>query len=206
MRIIRKRYLLAVTVLVVVGVAIFGVASSGAWFSDTYKLENNTLAAGTLNVEIRSEGGTTIPLNVQNMVPGEWQPIGTVFQLGMYNLNSPASTIPCKYQMTFSGVVNDPASPALAGVLQVRVRHTFAGTNPPPPEAWPVVYEGAFNSFLIRSTLTPGIVGGGILNINNTHVYVFEFKINDSAGNEYQGASTTFDLQLDAFQVNDPIF
>jgi hypothetical protein len=200
---IRKRYLLAGIVLVVAIVMSIGVATSGAWFTDSYAIENNTLGAGTLQVEIRSEGGTVIPLNIANMQPGEWKPIGTVFQLGMFNLPNPTSTLPCKYQMTFTDVVNNGAA-NLSDVLVVRVRHTFAGT--PNPAAWPVVYTGSFNSFLLRSTVTPGIVGGGILNPNNTHVYVFEFKIDENAGNAYQGTSTQFDLTLTGFQVNDPVF
>jgi predicted ribosomally synthesized peptide with SipW-like signal peptide len=199
---IRKRYLLAATVLVVVAVLAVGAATSGAWFTDVDVVENNTLGAATLDVDIRSEGGTAIPLAVANMQPGEWKPIGTVFQLGMYNMNTPASDIPCKYVISFQGIQDTGAN--LSDVLLVRVRHTFAGTAN--PAGWPVVYEGPFETFLIKSTVTPGIVGGGILNINNTHVYVFEFKIADAADNTYQGASTSFNLQLNAYQVADPVF
>ena len=195
----RKRYLIGAVVLALAAVLVVGVATSGAWFTAQDTQAGNTIGAGKLAVDIRAESGTTLPMVLSNMQPGEWKPIPE-FALGMYNLNSPASTLPCKYRISFANVVPTGAA-NLNNVLTVRVRHTFAGT----PGTWPVVYEGPFDSFLFRSTLD-GAIGGGILNPNITHVFKFEFKIAESAGNEYQGTSVAFNVVLDAFQVNDPVF
>jgi hypothetical protein len=197
----RKRYLILGIVVLVAIIALAGTIGTGAFFTSTAQVQNNTLASGTLKVQINSEGGTAIPLNVQNLEPGVWLPIGQVYELGMYNTG--LSTIPCKYQMTFKNLV-DPNG--LTGKINVRVRHTFAGT--PNPAAWPVVWQSSFAGFNMLSTLPQQgtIVGGGILGVNITHVYVFEFQLDPSADNSYQALTATFSLQMDGYQVGDPIF
>jgi predicted ribosomally synthesized peptide with SipW-like signal peptide len=197
----RKRYLIVGILVVIAIIALVGTLGTGAFFTSTAQVQNNTLASGTLKVQINSEGGTAIPLNVQNLEPGVWLPIGQVYELGMYNTG--LSTIPCKYRMTFQNLVD---ANGLTSKINVRVRHTFAGS--PNPAAWPIVWQGSFSSFDMKSTAPQmgTIVGGGILGVNITHVYVFEFQLDTTADNSFQNLTATFSLQMDGYQVADPIF
>lgn len=199
----RKRYMLLAAFVLVVAVLAFGAVGSGAWFSSTATLDNNTLAAGTLKVTITQEGSQALPFHLTNLEPGTWVPVPLV-ALGAFNNPNPASTLPCKYQLSFTGL-NVTSGPAdLASKIHVRIRHTFAGTADPP--SWPIVMEGTLDSIILQSTLTAGIVGGGILNPNNTHVYKLEFELDPYADNTYQGAALSLDFKVDAYQVLDPIF
>jgi hypothetical protein len=210
MRFPKKKYLLAMTVLGVAVVAVFGMATSGAWWTDTYAIADNTLASSGngFNVEIRPEAGTTLPIHVEDLTPCEWTDPSVV---GVFNL--PDSSCPVKYRLSFTNIVDDPAWPALSKVLCVRVHHYFApyATSGPWVEDSTIVYEGPFRHFVLNSTDDPfgtsegpEIVSGGVLDPNITHVYAFEFQINSHAGNKSQCASTTFDLQVDAYLLNDP--
>ena len=73
---------------------------------------------------------------------------------------------------------------------------------------WVPVYEGPFNDFLMQSTVNgeARLHNGGILPANYTSNYRFTFRLDPSAGNDYQGAKIQFDVKIDAYQPNDPVF
>jgi hypothetical protein len=72
-----KKKLLILVSLLAVGVLVFGMFGSGAFFVDTEKTQNNTFAAGTLDLKING-GDTPVTLfTVSNMAP-DAQPTSNV--------------------------------------------------------------------------------------------------------------------------------
>lgn len=175
-------------------VLISGVVGSSAWFT-SQATDPVTATAGTLHV--RFNGNDATGFTIANMAPGDWS---APFEVFVYN-DAPASSLPLKYRITSAYTGGDGG---MYSLLNVRVRHTFCGT--PNPGSWPVVWGAASLSPLdVRSNATPGIIGNP-LGVNDTHCFYYEFQLDPSAGNAYQGASTTFNLVVDGAQPADPSF
>ena len=204
-----KRMLVAAVVLAAIAIMAFGAISTGAWFTDTDTVANNTLAAGKLDIDLRDAvgSGTVLPINVANMAPSEddWVPVGPAFAMNVYDQNTPVSTLPAKYRFSFVNIVPTGAA-NLNDALRVRLYHGFGG-SPFSGDPW-IVWEGSFNAFVFQSThpMMNTVLNDGIVPVNGSHVYQFKFHLDENAGNAYQGASVQFDLKVDAFQEADPVF
>ncbi len=213
----KKRYLIALIVVVAIGIMVGGAVGTGAWFTDTDSIAGNTLAAGKLQIDLRAGGGgAVVPLEVSGMFPagssdpGAWVPADQTFVLAAYNDKWPEDGItplPLKYQLSFANV---SASGGTGGVqlqnkLWVHLDGWYAGMA---TGAWVPVYEGLFNDFLVQSTVNgeSSSHNYGILEPNHTSLYRFSFRLDPSAGNNYQGAGVEFDVKIDAYQPNDPVF
>jgi hypothetical protein len=59
------------------------------------------------------------------------------------------------------------------------------------------------SNLYINSATTPGVIETS-LGVNITHVYAYEFKLAESAGNIYQNANATFTVTFNATQTNNP--
>jgi len=70
----KKKLMLLVAVLAI-GVMAFGMLGSGAFFTDTEKTQNNTFAAGTLDLKINGGDVPVTIFTVSNMAP-DAQPTG----------------------------------------------------------------------------------------------------------------------------------
>lgn len=190
----RKRMSLLLA-LFTVAVMAYGAIGSSAWFTDG-AVAPVTGTAGTLDIKLN--GANAAGFTVDNMQPGVW---GSQYYLEVYNQNAPVSTMPVKYRIRTPFV--SQSAGGFYDLLWVRVRHTFCGT--PNPTAWPVVAGPVkLNALSMESNATAGIVGGGILGVNISHCYYFEFALDSTAGNAYQGASAAFNLTFDATQVENP--
>lgn len=193
----RTRWLVATLVMLIAGVMAMGAIGSGAWFTDQEVVSPNTITAGKLDIKINAEGGSTLPITLSDLEPGAWaDPIS----LGVYNQNTPLSTMAVKYRFYDAGGSGSVAG--FYGKINVRAAHTFAGT----PGNWCespslVKYEGPLKDLLVESptdAISPSLA------VNNTHVWQLCFQVDSSAGNTFQGASATFDLVFDATQVDNP--
>ncbi len=213
----KKRYLVALIVVVVIGIMAGGAVGTAAWFTDTDSIAGNSLAAGKLQIDLRADGGgAVVPMVVSGMFPAEsgdlgaWVPVGQTFRLNAYNDKWPEDGItplPLKYQLAFANIVpsGGTGGVALQNKLWVHVDGWYGGMA---PGAWVPVFEGPFNDFLLQSTVNGEVRlhNGGILDPNNSSLYRFQFRLDSSAGNDYQGAKIVFDVKIDAYQPNDPVF
>lgn len=172
----------------VVITAMVTIASGATYsvFSDTETVEANTFSAGEVDIEIRGEGSGA--QNFEGMAPGAWtDPV----EYNIYNLSY---SLPVTYGFNASKVSQTEAG--MYGNINVRVRHTYAGTDN--PESWPVVYEGSLKNMEISSSDSISEV----LGTNITHVYYLEYQLDSGAGNQYQGDSVSFDLNFNATQAD----
>jgi predicted ribosomally synthesized peptide with SipW-like signal peptide len=193
-----KRIILGVFSIALVIALVAGVTY--AYFTDTETEENNQLYAGKVNIDLRGDGTHEILLETTQsfkggLVPGLYDP--KIFEMDVYNQGWGVSTIPVKYRFKSEFV-----SQSVGGyweLLKVRVRHTYAGTAN--PSAWPVVYDGLLKDLNVNS-IDHAIAD--YLDPNITHVYYFEYGLDSSAGNIYQGANATFNIVVDATQYNNP--
>jgi len=167
------------------------VAATGAYFTDQQVKGVNTISGGQIKLDIR---GGSLPVTLTGVNPGEWT---GPHQVEVYNTS--LSTTPIKYRFYDEKLTESVAN--LYNKLNVRVRHTHAGT--PNPAAWPVVYEGKLKDLMVNSETTPGIISS-TLGINITHVYQLEFQLDSTAGNEFQNQTAEFNLVFDATQPANP--
>ncbi len=177
-----KKLLLSVFAIGVVSLAAFG--ATRAYFSDQDTVLGNTITTGKVDIDLRGTASTTFHLT--GLMPGVWtQPM----QLEIYNLGN---SYPVKYRMTDRFVSN--TVPNFYNKINLRVRHTYAGTEN--PAEWPVKFTGKLADLSLDSSSSIS----EILGSNITHVYYLEFQLDPSTGNSYMGASATFDLLVDAIQ------
>lgn len=170
-------------------VAAIAVGATGAYFTDQEVVANNTFTAGRVDIDIR--GACSTPQTFTGMAPGVWT---APCEYQIYNL---AHSLPVKYMFEASKVSQTELD--MYDLMNVIVRHTFAGT--PDPSSWPIVYQGPLNGMSINS-IDDAIAD--TLGTNITHVYYLQFQLDPSAGNEYQGDSVVFDLIFDATQADNP--
>ncbi len=174
-------------------VLISGVVGTSAWFT-SQATDPVTATAGKLHVSFNGADATSI--TISNMAPGEWT---NPYEVFVYN--SAPGTLPLKYRLTSAFTGGDAA---MFNKLNVRVHHTYCGTAN--PGSWPVVWgDGALNALDVRSNSSAGIIANP-LDVNITHCFYYQFMLDTSAGNDYQGDSATFNLVVDGAQPADPTF
>ncbi len=180
------------SLLTIVAVGAIATGATGAYFTDQVTVANNHFTAGTkVDIDIRGAGATA--QTFANMAPGVWT---APVEYQIYNL---ADSLPVKYRFQDNRV-----SESMSGFydkINVRVRHTFAGTSN--PEAWPVVFSGPLKNLSITSNVTAGIISP-TLGSNITHVYYLEYQLSSSTGNEYRDATAVADIVFDATQDINP--
>lgn len=187
------------SILLVAGLA---VGITRAYFTEQEKIDENQLYAGKVNIDLRGGGaaGMKVLLDTTQyfkggLVPGLYDP--ALFEVDVYNQGHGVSTIPVKYRFTSQFV-----SESVGGywdLLWVKVHHYYAGTAD--PAGWPVVYTGLLKNLSVNS-IDHAIAD--YLDPNITHVYYFEYGLDSTAGNVYQGANAQFNIVVDATQWNNP--
>jgi hypothetical protein len=203
---VRRKMLL---LLVVAGVAIglIGVVGSAAWFTDEAAVP---MSAAGATLDIQAEAGreglpaarqiyppSTVELTLTNLAPGVWST--DTYMINVQNKNTPASTLSVKYRYR---VEEKTSSTGFFDGIVVKAETGFCLTDATDfTITFPTtVYEGPLSAMEFTNT----DAGKGNLPINNTHCYRFSFKLDDSAGNELQGGTATFDVVIDATQPENP--
>lgn len=189
-----KRILLSLLIIFLAAIGVIGATQ--AYFTEQEVLGVNTLTAGKVDIDLRGDGVHSVLLGTSSgLAPGIYGP--GLFHLEIYNQAGGVSTLPVKYRMTSQYV--GESEPGYWDLIWVKVHHTNAGTAN--PASWPVVYQGLLKNLNLNS------VDNAIadyLDPNITHVYYFEYGLDSTAGNEYQGANAQFNLIVDATQTNNP--
>ncbi len=177
-----------VAIIALVAVLAYGVSSTGAWFTDSAKIENNAISSGNLDLTVW--GG---PFQVSNLEPG-----GEYRSLGVFCAKNEGD-----YDMKWRGYIKDFAgSTALKDKLYIQaiMNPTGAVGNYGPSNAT-LFTDVSFN------TLT-NPANGIIVTDDPTWAftpgswacYDIQVKLSSSAGNIVQGKSLTATLHLDATQ------
>ncbi len=194
-----KKILLSL--LMIATVAVGAIGATQAYFTDREVLGTNTMAAGKVDIDLQGADSVhEVLLNTTQsfkggLAPGQFS--SDIFHMEVYNQGWGVSTLPVKYRIT-----SQYLSQSVGGywdLLWVRVRHTFAGTAN--PSAWPVIYQGLLKDLDINSV---DHAIADYLDPNITHVFYFEYGLDSSAGNAYQGANATFNILVDATQSTNP--
>jgi predicted ribosomally synthesized peptide with SipW-like signal peptide len=183
-----RRSLIVLTLGILVGVMAFGVVGSAAWFTDQDSIEDNSIGAGVLTIDVRSEEGVTQPFTIENLAPGgEWD---GPYPFSIYN----DGTLNALYDIGVGDIVQSVGG--FKNKVDVKLMPYFGGAFADDC-AGPAAYEGPLAGL---SATTSDHVYGDPLLVNWTHPWKICFALDSSAGNGYQGAWATFDIVVNAYQ------
>jgi predicted ribosomally synthesized peptide with SipW-like signal peptide len=171
------------------GVLAYGTVGSGAWFTDSESVPVSA-TAGTLDIDVR--GPAAEGIDIAGLVPGEST---DPFALEIFNQGDTA----VKYRFTAS----ETGGTGLIDYLRVVVSTGNCIGGPTGHDSFPgEVADVAVNDLDVTSLLSIGGASG--LPAGITHCWSFVFYLDESVGNEAQGLDSTFDLVVDATQVDNP--
>lgn len=219
-----KKVLLSLLTIAVVGSLITGGVM--AWFSDTETSQNNTFTAGTLDMTIQDsdEGPRNNPVNASWTSPADWAP-GDTFTTGKIRLENVGSIdinylFITYYNYSWTGDAN------LGNVIEVVEYWEYVpGTtgwfnNIGTPQSlenqmgnqdgtltlyelvdadW--VGDTTWIDYCTGMAYDAGTTGPAII-VGGTYQTYLVLKFMESAGNEYQGASCSFDIDFEGVQDN----
>ena len=166
-----------------------GIVTSGAWFTDTDTVAV-TATSGGINVEW--SGPNANGFTASNLLPANGFDDSPKIPLSVYNTGS--STSPVKYRVTES--MTGESYPGFYDQIWVRVAELHCGAG----ETGLVPYEGP----LAALSFTSSGAKYDPLGINFTACYTLQFALSQTAGNQFQNRTATFDLILDATQPENP--
>ncbi len=155
------------------------VGSTFAWFTDTDMSSGNKIEAGTLKVELW-EGATNLTnTSAPVFTSANWEPgYSDYTDLTLKNTGDLA----LKYQVLFQNIV--PAGDAdITEVLDVYVGNEKVGT-------------------LKALGTTYALANGSLAKLDSVNLDRITVKMQEQAGNQYQGCSVTFDILVRAIQFS----
>ena len=179
----RPKRTIGVLAVVLAGVGV--AVGSGANFTAQSANPSNTFTAGSLSMS-NSKDNAAI-LSASGMKPGDVA-TGTV---DIENTGSIAGT----FSLSRTNLVDTPASPAMSTQLNVLVKDCgdFSGATPTCVAGDPTIYSGTLAAMGASYAL-------GNYAPTDKHRYEFTVTFAASAGDQYEGASSTATFQWDAVQ------
>ena len=136
------------SMLVIVAVAAVGVGATGAYFSDTASITDNTFSTGTLDIRINGQQ-SVVGATFSPMAPGQ---VGTSPQYEINNYGAPwfagPSNLTAKYLALSAANCSDNSS-GLCGLLNIKVEVNRGWPT------WQVAYDGALNGLSNADVLAP---------------------------------------------------
>ena len=165
--------------------AVMLMGSTFAWFTDSVTNQGNKIQAGTLDVQLLENGLDISDSKTPIFDDALWEPgYATGTTLAVKNNGSLA----LKYQLVFSNLV---VTQDLDKVLDVYVLDTYRA---PTAADVPV---GTLADFANGQAIDSGVLAAGTTSADICIV----IKMQEQAGNTYQGAAATFDIALRAVQA-----
>ncbi|MGH8913755.1 MAG: hypothetical protein ACRDZM_04470 [Acidimicrobiia bacterium] len=186
-----QRRLIVLVAGALVGLMAFGALGSAAWFTSQDQVLDNTIEAGTLDVQVF--GG---PFHLENLAPGGPWEGPYVFEIRNQG------TLPALYDISAGGITQ--TVPGFKNKVNVRLYTNFSsGTFGDACEGI-LVYEGALPG--LAGSSTSNAWGNDFLAPNGgwTDPWKICFQLDGSAGNQFQGAEATFDILVDGYQPEAP--
>jgi spore coat-associated protein N len=190
LKVLADRPRLALGALLTLLLAAAAVVGSGADFTASSANPSNTFASGTLTIANSKEG--TAVLTASNLKPGGTAATGTV---DIENTGSLSGA----FTLSRTAPVDSDGSNPLSGKLNLTVVDcgTFSGTAPTCGDGDDVTkYSGG----TIAQMGTAGhlISGLGTYAANEKHRYQFTVQLDGSAGNAYQGGTSSVEFDWNA--------
>lgn len=197
----KSRMMISILVIAMTAALIGGATM--AWFTSQAEITGNTLAAGTLEVSLSGPAENALPLQIQNMAPGDPATVKYLF------LNNDGS-LPMLFRFYMDGVA---AESTLQDVLKVKITLN-------PSDAYPRTFasdekrQGNNNQFVWEGLLKDMIgVGKAIDNIAAAKlgyplpagfqdIYEVKVWLPKTVGNDFQGATFSGTLKVEATQFN----
>jgi spore coat-associated protein N len=190
LKVLADRPRLALGALLTLLLAAAAVVGSGADFTASSANPSNTFASGTLTIANSKEG--TAVLTASNLKPGGAAATGTV---DIENTGSLSGA----FTLSRTAPVDSDGSNPLSGKLNLTVVDcgTFSGTAPTCGDGDDVTkYSGG----TIAQMGTAGhlISGLGTYAANEKHRYQFTVQLDGTAGNAYQGGTSSVEFDWNA--------
>lgn len=174
--------------IILATLAIAGNATN-AYFNDNLTVENNTFSSGTLNIVYSGTASTS--LSLCDMEPGTWYGMNDEYKLTLLNDNG-NSTIDAKYRIRES--LTSETEAGFYNKINVKAYRKQGGN-------WELKYDGKLKNFEVNPSNTPAT---GNLDVGETHRWKFEFQLDPTMGNQYQGDNAVFALHVDSTQKSNP--
>lgn len=187
---IRRRSLIVLVLGTLLGVMAFGVVGSGAFFTDQEEIEDNVASAASLDIELINVNGGSMPFVATGLVPGaDWS---GPYPFGIYNT---AGSMPVLYEISANDITQ--TEPGMKNKINVKLIPYFSGPLGDCSAA--AAYQGPLPGLSGNNLEHP--YGQPALPVNWTHSWKLCMALDSSAGNQYQGDTVTFDVVVDASQV-----
>ena len=184
------------------------VGATFAFFNDQDTNPDNVFAAGTLDIDILEDVGGTLPFDVSDMQPGDsTSECGGVTNAGSLPFN-------WKFTLNKTADVSGGGGGSLHDVLKARIQ-AWTGEGTPSADncdndtgSWTEI----FNGYIADGTYPDPM---GQLDPDENAYFrltvsldndLFDFNGTDVTDNNYQGSTVTYEIQVDAFQLNDPAY
>lgn len=186
-----QRWLTVLVAGLLVGLMAFGAVGSAAWFTSQDKVLDNTIAAGTLDVQVF--GG---PFHLSNLAPGgDWDG-PHVFEIRNQG------TLNALYDISVGDITQ--TVPGFKNKVNVRLYTDFSSGTFGDECEGSLIYQGPLPGLV--GTSANNAWGNAFLAPNNgwTDPWKVCFQLDGTAGNQYQGAEATFDIVVDGYQPEAP--
>ena len=175
----RKRRIAGSLAVVAIAATSLTALSSGAWFTDSDTIPNNSFSTGEVKIDATPDSAV---LTLANMAPGDT----VVAPITVKNTGSLAETY------TVTGQASGTLSPALRTTIKTGVTCTEAGFN----TGGSTVYAAA----AVPTTATQ-LASRGSLNAAASEVLCFQVQLPGSTtSNTYQNTTSTLTFTFDGIQ------
>ncbi|MDR1628917.1 MAG: M73 family metallopeptidase [Oscillospiraceae bacterium] len=188
-----KKSILACAVSLLLCTAML-VGTTYAWFTDSVTNAGNSIQAGTLQIALND--GSTEPLF--NSDDFAWEPGRS--QVATATVSN-EGTLWLKYKINIANVATDASVADITDVLDVFLLEDGA------TQMDESTFIGTVKSLNDQGTLLEQIMvlapaGYGGVDYTSTETFTLAIKMKETAGNEYQGKSVSFDVDVVATQFN----
>jgi len=192
-----KKFATSAASVITAGALIVG--GTMAYFTDTDTSTGNTLGAGSLEIELQTLGRAHLEgeafFTANNMMPGD-EPVSScaaVANVGTLDFN-----------WTMKGTDATATTPSLVDVLWGKT-YAWVGEGEADCEAtegWELIGGMGLPISLVVDVEGPrGLLAGGA-----TEYFKWEYWLPASVGSEYMGAQAVLDMEVKAYQTNDPAY
>jgi spore coat-associated protein N len=190
-KVLADRPRLALGALLTMLLAAAAVVGSGADFTASSANPSNTFSSGTLTIANSKEG--TAVLTAGNLKPGGTPAVGTV---DIQNTGSLSGA----FTLSRTAPVDSDGSNPLSGKLNITVVDcgTFSGSTAPTCGDGDDVTKYSGGTIAQMGTAGHLISGLGTYAADEQHRYQFTVQLDGSAGNPYQGDSSSVEFDWNA--------
>lgn len=212
-----------VSLSIIAAVAAIAVGATRSVFSDEEKTVGNTFTAGTIDIELNGNNGTTVPYNIADVKPGEtgyinfniknvgqnpvnvskhlgnWDETTGLTQYSCTNVGGVSSEPECVAAQTNSNNDLNNIKSQIVYDLSVKV---YASDGATEPIWYQAIYTGATGETLDSIYPTSDtFVNLGMIPVGGHMKVTQSYHLSYDAGNIYQGDKLSFDITFQGQQL-----